>query len=101
MKYLNNKSDMKLHTFSTNVIYYKHKSKRKKVTNMYMIYGSGFIWIIVVMVIFWMGLISLGVFLVSRFINNETRKTSLQPLRESFVKNKVNKNESERLKTKK
>jgi len=90
---------MKLHTFPTKGIYYKYKSKSGKVTNMHMMYGYCSIWPMILMIVFWAGLISLGVFLMSRFVNGGNRQTPLQILRERLAKGEINENEYERLKT--
>lgn len=61
-------------------------------------YGGSF-WSTILMIIFWVGLISLGIYLITNFINDGNKKTPLQITRERLAKGEINEIEYERLKS--
>lgn len=66
---------------------------------MHMMHGYGSFWSMIMMVIFWVGLISLGIFLVTNFINGGNKKTSLNIIQERLAKGEIDETEYERLKS--
>jgi len=67
---------------------------------MHMMHGyGGSFWSITLMIIFWVGLISLGIYLITNFINDGNKKTPLQITRERLAKGEINETEYERLKS--
>ncbi|WP_217587105.1 SHOCT domain-containing protein [Lentibacillus saliphilus] len=66
---------------------------------MYMMHGFGSFWSFIVMILFWVGLIGLGIFLISQFINGGNKKTSLNILKERLAKGEIDEAEYERLKS--
>jgi len=51
------------------------------------------------MIIFWIGLISFGVYLVTNFIKGDKKKTPLQIIKERLAKGEIDELEYERLKS--
>jgi len=67
---------------------------------MHMMHGyGGSFWSTILMIIFWVGLISLGIYLITNFINDGNKKTPLQITRERLAKGEINEIEYERLKS--
>jgi len=66
---------------------------------MHMMHGYGSFWSMIMMVIFWVGLISLGIFLITNFINGGNKKTSLNIIQERLAKGEIDETEYERLKS--
>lgn len=66
---------------------------------MHMMNGYGSFWSMILMIIFWVGLISLGIFLITNFINGGNKKTSLQIIKERLAKGEIDETEYERLKS--
>lgn len=68
---------------------------------MHMMHSHGTIWPMIIMVVFWMALISIGIMLVVNFMNGSTpkkEKTPLQILQERFAKGEIDASEYERMK---
>lgn len=66
---------------------------------MHMMHGMGSIWSMVFMIIFWVGLISFGIFLITNFINGGNKKTPLEVIQERLAKGEIDEAEYERLKS--
>ncbi len=66
---------------------------------MHMMHGYGSFWSMLIMIIFWTGLISFGVFLITYFINGRNKKTSLQIIQERLAKGEIDEIEYERIKS--
>lgn len=66
---------------------------------MHMMHGYGSFWSMILMIIFWVGLISFGIFLLTNFINGGNKKTSLQIIKERLAKGEIDETEYERLKS--
>ncbi len=62
-------------------------------------HGYGSFWSMILMIIFWVGLISLGIYLITNFISDGNKKTPLQIIKERFAKGEIGKTEYERLKS--
>jgi len=65
---------------------------------MHMMHGYGSFWAMVLMIIFWIGLISLGIYLITNFIKGGNKKTRLQITKERLAKGEIDVTEYERLK---
>lgn len=64
-----------------------------------MMHGYGF-WSMILMIIFWVGLISLGIYLILNFINGGmNRKKPLQIIKERLAKGEIDEAEYKRLKS--
>lgn len=66
---------------------------------MHMMYGYGSFWSMIMMIIFWVGLISFGIFLITNFINGGNTKTSIQIIKERLAKGEIDETEYQRLKS--
>jgi len=66
---------------------------------MHMMHGYGSFWSMIMMIIFWVGLISLGIFLITNFISGGNKKTSLNIIQERLAKGEIDETEYERLKS--
>lgn len=66
---------------------------------MHMMHGYGSFWSIILMIIFWAGLISFGIFLITNFINGGKKKTPLQIIKKRLAKGEIDEAEYERLKS--
>ncbi|OZU89105.1 hypothetical protein CIL03_08825 [Virgibacillus indicus] len=66
---------------------------------MHSMHGFGSIWPMVGMIIFWAGLIILGIYLVSSYANGGRKKDSLDILKERLAKGEIDESEYERLKS--
>ncbi len=66
---------------------------------MHMMNGYGSFWAMILMILFWIGLISFGIFLITNFINGDKKKTSLQIIKERLAKGEIDELEYERLKS--
>lgn len=66
---------------------------------MHMMHGYGSFWSIILMIIFWAGLISFGIFLITNFINGGKKKTPLQIIKKRLAKSEIDETEYERLKS--
>jgi len=67
---------------------------------MHMLHGyGGSFWSMILMIIFWVGLISLGIYLITSFINDGIKKTPLQITKERLAKGEINEIEYERIKS--
>jgi len=64
-----------------------------------MMHGYGSFWSMIMMLIFWVGLISFGVFLITNFINGGNKKTSLKIIQERLAKGEIDESEYERIKS--
>ncbi|WP_040980893.1 MULTISPECIES: hypothetical protein [Oceanobacillus] len=64
-----------------------------------MMNGYGSFWAMILMILFWIGLISFGIFLITNFINGDKKKTSLQIIKERLAKGEIDELEYERLKS--
>ncbi|HLR52664.1 MAG TPA: SHOCT domain-containing protein [Candidatus Avamphibacillus sp.] len=64
-----------------------------------MMQGHGSFWSMFLMIIFWLGLISFGIFLITNFINGGNKKTPLQIIKERLAKGEIDELEYERLKS--
>jgi len=62
---------------------------------MHMMHGS--CWPIILMIIFWIGLFSLGVFLLSNIVSGANKKTTSQIIKERLTKGEIDEAEYERL----
>jgi len=63
-------------------------------------YGIGSFWSMLLMIGFWIGLFSLGVYLLTNFITGGKKKPSpLEILHERLAKGEIDEDEYERLKT--
>lgn len=65
---------------------------------MHMMHGYGSFWSMIMMIIFWVGLISLGIFLITNFISGGNKKTSINIIQERLAKGEIDETEYERLK---
>lgn len=67
---------------------------------MHILHGYGSFWSMILMITFWVGLISLGVYLITNFINGgKNEDTSLQIIKKRLAKGEIDETEYERLKT--
>jgi len=66
---------------------------------MHMMHGYGSFWSMILMIIFWVGLISFGIFLITNFINGGNKNTSLNIIQERLAKGEIDETEYERLKS--
>lgn len=66
---------------------------------MHMMQGYGSFWSMFLMIIFWIGLISLGIYLITNFINGSNKRTPLQIIKERLAKGEIDESEYERLKS--
>ncbi|CEI82993.1 hypothetical protein J18TS1_07090 [Oceanobacillus oncorhynchi subsp. incaldanensis] len=66
---------------------------------MHMMNGYGSFWTVILMIIFWIGLISFGIFLIASFIKGDKKRTPLQIIKERLAKGEINELEYERLKS--
>lgn len=66
---------------------------------MHMMHGYGSFWSMILMIVFWVGLISLGIYLITNFINGGKKKTPLQITKERLAKGEIDETEYERLKS--
>ncbi|MFD2132187.1 SHOCT domain-containing protein [Pseudogracilibacillus auburnensis] len=66
---------------------------------MHMMHGYGSFLSMIMMIIFWVGLISFGIFLIKNFINGGNKKTSLQIIQERLAKGEIDETEYERIKS--
>ena len=66
---------------------------------MHMMHGYGSFWSMIMMIIFWVGLISLGIFLITNFISGGNKKTSINIIQERLAKGEIDETEYERLKS--
>ncbi|GAA0316507.1 MULTISPECIES: SHOCT domain-containing protein [Oceanobacillus] len=66
---------------------------------MHMMNGHVAFWPMLLMIIFWIGLISFGVYLVTNFIKGDKKKTPLQIIKERLAKGEIDELEYERLKS--
>lgn len=64
-----------------------------------MMHGYGSVWSMILMIIFWIGLFSLGIYLLLNFINGGNRKTALLIIKERLAKGEIDEMEYERLKS--
>ncbi|MDM8100593.1 MULTISPECIES: SHOCT domain-containing protein [Oceanobacillus] len=64
-----------------------------------MMNGYGSFWTVILMIIFWIGLISFGIFLIASFIKGDKKRTPLQIIKECLAKGEINELEYERLKS--
>ncbi|WP_042536130.1 MULTISPECIES: SHOCT domain-containing protein [Oceanobacillus] len=64
-----------------------------------MMNGYGSFWTVILMIIFWIGLISFGIFLIASFIKGDKKRTPLQIIKERLAKGEINELEYERLKS--
>lgn len=64
-----------------------------------MMNGYGSFWTMILMIIFWIGLISFGIFLITSFINGDKQRTPLQIIKERLAKGEIDELEYERLKS--
>lgn len=65
---------------------------------MHMMHGYGSFWSMIMMIFFWVGLISLGIFLITNFINGGNKNT-LNIIQERLAKGEIDETEYERLKS--
>lgn len=65
---------------------------------MHFMHGYGSIWPMIVMIIFWVGLIIIGSFLIFNYVNGGRKKDSLVILKERLAKGEIDELEYERLK---
>lgn len=66
---------------------------------MHMMHGVGSIWAMILMIVFWLGLFSFGIFLVKNFINAGNKKMPLEIIQERLAKGEIDETEYTRLKT--
>ncbi|HLR22932.1 MAG TPA: SHOCT domain-containing protein [Pseudogracilibacillus sp.] len=66
---------------------------------MHMMYGYGSFWSMILMIIFWSGLISLGIYLITNFINGGNKKSSLQIIKKRLANGEIDETEYLRLKS--
>jgi len=67
---------------------------------MHILHGYGSFWSMILMITFWVGLISLGVYLIKNYINGgKNEDTSLQIIKKRLAKGEIDETEYERLKT--
>ena len=66
---------------------------------MHFMHGTGSIWPMAVMIIFWAGLIVIGFFLVFRYVNGGRKKNPQEILEERLAKGEIDESEYERLKS--
>jgi len=67
---------------------------------MHILHGYGSFWSMILMITFWVGLISLGVYLIKNYINDgKNEDTSLQIIKKRLAKGEIDETEYERLKT--
>jgi len=66
---------------------------------MHMMHGYESFWSMILMIIFWVGLISLGIYLITNFINGGNKKTPLQIIKERLAKGEIDVTEYEQLKS--
>lgn len=66
---------------------------------MHYMHGYGSIWPMIGMIIFLAGLIIIGLFLVSNYVNGRGKKDSLGILKERLAKGEIDESEYERLKS--
>ena len=64
-----------------------------------MMNGYGSFWAMVLIIIFWIGLISFGIFLITNFINGDKKRTPLQIIKERLAKGEIDELEYKRLKS--
>ncbi|MFA1822192.1 SHOCT domain-containing protein [Virgibacillus oceani] len=62
-------------------------------------HGYGSIWPMVVMVIFWVGLIIIGYYLVSNYVNGGRKRNPQEILKERLATGEIDESEYERLKS--
>lgn len=65
---------------------------------MHMMNGYGSFWPMILMIVFWIGLISFGIYLITGFVNNGNRN-SLKIIKERLAKGEIDETEYERLKS--
>src|SRR5699024_2089879 len=66
---------------------------------MHMMYGYGSFWSMILMIICWSGLISLGIYLITNFINGGNKKSSLQIIKKRLATDEVDETAYLRLKS--
>ena len=66
---------------------------------MHFMHGYGPIWPMIGMIIFWAGLIIIGLFLVSNYVNGGRKKDSFGILKERLAEGEIDETEYERLKS--
>jgi len=71
----------------------------KKVAIMHFMHGYGSIWPMAGMIIFWVGLIVIGFFLVSNYVNGGRKKSPQEILKKRLAKGEIDESEYERLKS--
>lgn len=64
-----------------------------------MMHGYGSFWSMILMIVFWIGLISFGIYLITNFINGGNTKTSIQIIKERLAKGEIDETEYQRLKS--
>lgn len=62
-------------------------------------HGYGSFWPMIVMMIFWTGLIIIGFYLIYNYVNGGRRKQSTEILNERLAKGEIDESEYERLKS--
>lgn len=60
--------------------------------------GYGSVWPMIIMILFWVGLIVIGSYLVSLYVNGGRKNDSLDILKERLAKDEIDESEFERLK---
>lgn len=66
---------------------------------MHMMHGYGSMWPMILMVIFWIGIISFGVYLITNFVQGNSKRTPLQIINKRLAKGEIDASEYERLKS--
>ncbi|WP_163970457.1 SHOCT domain-containing protein [Oceanobacillus halotolerans] len=66
---------------------------------MHFMYGHGSIWPMILMVVFWIGLLVIGFYLIAKYVNGDRKQNPEAILKERLAKGEIDEEEYVRLKT--